>query len=511
MSRLTYLCLTPERVNLAEDARRVGAADVSTNTVNWNVSLRQLKPLMFFYRKQGEECSTSIADAKQLHKIARVAAREARVPAYWTDQCCMSEIPEEFSKDIYRISDVVRNAQSLVIILGESGGVQNKTRLELLIEWGGRMWTFPEVLLAHPKKEILVYTRGQGNNPWRLTIMELAYQAWEVDRLRVRELINHYDNTLTLSRLELVIIALECLLSRKTKTYSERDLAYALMGLLRQRPTVDFTDSAFQAFARLSLANDSDKLLERMICLLPKDRAAYKSQDRHYWATLNDFWDAKLWDVDPIYLIAAIGSDDTVIIDGAYAATIHWDSFHRVAITTKETWTRLMSRSLLRLAPAYVFMGTLFLSMKNIEVGASVLIFGVIVVLLSPILTLHIYGGKVWSTQPWLFGFEGHMPIKEIETKIFGFPQNRLSWTPYGSSLSEHRPRKSFLRNECRGIDPIKVAEKKELVDRGPTAEYGEPRVFTLVDTNTMYVCLYLPSSIPLFPLQIHTHPNPGQ
>jgi hypothetical protein len=408
----------------------------------------------------------------------------------------MSENSEEFSKDIYRISDVVRNAQSLVIILGESGGVQTKTRLELLIEWGRRMWTFPEVLLAHPKKEILVYTRGQENNPWRLTRMELAYQAWEADRLRVRELIDHYDNTLTLSRLELVVIALECLLSRKTKPYSEGDLAYALMGLLRQRPTADATDSAFQAFARLSLANDSDKLLERMICLLPKDRAAYKSQNRHYWATLNDFWDAKLWDVDPICQIAAIGSDDTVIIDGAYAATIHWDSFHRVAITTKETWTRLISRSLLRLAPAYMFMGILFLSMKNIEVGAPILIFGVIVVLLSPILTLHIYGGKVWSTQPWLFGFEGHMPIKEIETKIFGFPQDRLSWTPYGSSLSEHRLCKSFLKNECRGIDPIRVAEKKELVDRGPTAEYGESRVFTLVDTNTMYVSTYLLPSL---------------
>jgi hypothetical protein len=33
MSRLTYLCLTPERVNLAEDAGRVRTADVSTNTV----------------------------------------------------------------------------------------------------------------------------------------------------------------------------------------------------------------------------------------------------------------------------------------------------------------------------------------------------------------------------------------------------------------------------------------------------------------------------------------------
>jgi hypothetical protein len=421
-------------------------------------------------------------------------------------------IREERDEDIYGISDVVRNAQSLAIILGESGGGQTKTRLELLIEWGTRMWTFPEVLLAHPKKEILVYTRGQENNPWRLTRMELAYQIWQVDRLRVRELIDHYDNTLTLSRLELVVIALECLLSRKTNMHSEGDLAYALMGLLRQRPTVDFTDSAFQAFARLSLANDSDKLLERVICLLPKDPAAYKSRDRHYWATLDDFWDAKLWDVDPICQIAAIGSDDTIILDGAYAATIHWDSFRRVAITTKETWTRLISRSLLRLAPAYMLVSITLLSQKNIPIGSLMLIIAVVATLLSPILTLHMYGGKVWSTQPWLFGFEGHMPIKEIETKIFGFPQNRLSWTPYGSSLLEHRPRKSFLKDECRGIDPIMIAEKRELVDRGPTAEYGEPRVFTLVDTNTMYVSIYLlPSLSSPSPPSDPCSPHPGQ
>jgi hypothetical protein len=281
-------------------------------------------------------------------------------------------------------------------------------------------------------------------------------------------------------------------MSRKTKTYSEGDLAYALMGLLRQRPTADFTDSAFQAFARLSLANDSDKLLERMICLLPKNQAEHKSQDRHYWATMDDFWDAKLWDVDPICQIAGIGEDDTVIIDGAYAATIHWDSFQRVAITTKETWIRLMSRALLRAAPGYIFIGILFLWLKNPAVGVPFLIFAIVVTLLSPILTLHVYGGKVWSTQPWLFGFEGHMPIKEIETMIFGFPQNRLTWAPYGSSLCEHRRRNNFLKNECRGIDPTKVPETKKLVDRGPTAEYGESRVFTLVDTNTMCAAPFL-------------------
>jgi hypothetical protein len=53
------------------------------------------------------------------------------------------------------------------------------------------------------------------------------------------------------------------------------------------------------------------------------------------------------------------------------------------------------------------------------------------------------------------------MPIKEIETKIFGFPQNRLSWTPYGSSLSEHRPRKSFLKNELSRHRPYQGCRKE--------------------------------------------------
>ena len=42
------------------------------------------------------------------------------------------------------------------------------------------------------------------------------------------------------------------------------------MGLLRLRPKIDRTDSPFQAFARLSLANDSDMLLERLMCILPE-------------------------------------------------------------------------------------------------------------------------------------------------------------------------------------------------------------------------------------------------
>lgn len=69
------------------------------------------------------------------------------------------------------------------------------------------------------------------------------------------------------------------------------------MGLLRVRPQVDPTDSAFQAFARLSLANDSDMLLERLICTLPK------TQDQPWWS-MDDAWNSSLWDIYPQCQIA---------------------------------------------------------------------------------------------------------------------------------------------------------------------------------------------------------------
>jgi hypothetical protein len=68
---------------------------------------------------------------------------------------------------------------------------------------------------------------------------------WKSDGLRVRELIDHCDGPLTLSRLDHVIIAPECLMSRTTSAHTNGDVTYGLMGLTRLRPTVNKTDSAF--------------------------------------------------------------------------------------------------------------------------------------------------------------------------------------------------------------------------------------------------------------------------
>jgi hypothetical protein len=112
------------------------------------------------------------------------------------------------------------------------------------------------------------------------------------------------------------------------------------------------------------------------------------------------------------------------------------------------------------------------------------LIIALITVFLSPMMILHIYGGKLWNTQPWLFGFEGHMDLRKIEMKIFGFPSERLSWAPYGSAMSHHRVNSEFLDTECEGTDPLLVNESHDIE---PSSAGEKMRLFTLVDTNTMY------------------------
>lgn len=255
-----------------------------------------------------------------------------------------------------------------------------------------------------------------------------------------------------------------------------------------------------------------------MICLLPTDASEVRGRpgkDTHrsdsdtrrepevaehemkdyYWARMNDHWDAKLWDVEPLCQVAGIAAKDTVILDGAYGATIHWDSFQRIAITTRETWSRMLARLSVRATPFWFLLGVFVIALSSNSpsgqgAGAVFLIVGLALILLSPMLILHLYSGKVWNTQPWLFGFEGHMDIRQIERKIWGFPCGRLSWAPYSSSLSRHQINKHWLEDECEGTEPLLGSTSVRHQHENETAmetPYGEKlRHFTIVDTYTM-------------------------
>lgn len=127
---------------------------------------------------------------------------------------------------------------------------------------------------------------------------QFAEIVWD-DAALSGELVNHFEGSLFLSRLQLATLAFRCLRTRSLQRGDEvhrhqGDRVYALAGLMKERPDADTTDSELQAFARLSLANDSDQLLERLICLQPK----FVGQP---WQEMQDAWDIPLW-VGPVPL-----------------------------------------------------------------------------------------------------------------------------------------------------------------------------------------------------------------
>jgi len=125
------------------------------------------------------------------------------------------------------------------------------------------------------------------------------------------------------------------------------------MGLLRLRPKINPTDTSFQAFARLSLANDSDMLLERLMCILPQ-------QSAQHWSSVSDAFGVNLWDIYPTYQIAGVCDNDTVLVDGAFGVTIHWDKFRKVANARRvRSWKRIAAQMALHGAPYALLVGLL--------------------------------------------------------------------------------------------------------------------------------------------------------
>ena len=424
-----------------------------------------------------------------LHDVGEHAARAAGVQAYWVGCSCLGKTKQEQEDNVWRISDVVRGARNLIIAVSGANhkGDADVDQMVLLRQWGTRVWTLPEVLLIPSNSDIHVYSRN-GNMDAPMTFNKRNFAILWEDAPISRELIDHYEGNLILSSLELVTIALRCLHNRQNGFYLDGDMAYALMGLLRRRPTVVKTDSAFQAFARLSLANDNDLLLERLICLLPKT----PSQP---WYEMEDQWGVSLWDVNPTTQVCGIADNDTVIIDGAYAAAIRWKAFAPVARLTRESWRRFIFRFAFRSASYLFFLAIILLATgvsagggPYVAIGAILLVISLPLILAAPYIIRLLYTGKLWATQAWFFGFEGYMDLSSLETHIFGADMGHLKWSTNGSPLSVHSPNEY---GECIGQDPTSVESTARKVEKAINARMGEQRIFTLVDTNTLTVTLF--------------------
>lgn len=134
--------------------------------------------------------------------------------------------PDTLEDDVYRISDVIRGAHSLVIAVGsQAGDIEGRTLTQsLLQQWGQRLWTLPEALLSTSHRPISVYRRGY-HEPLVIPKKQFAAMAW-TDSNITRQLIDHYEGNLSLSRLELVIIGMQCLFARKTSEWLQVSISY---------------------------------------------------------------------------------------------------------------------------------------------------------------------------------------------------------------------------------------------------------------------------------------------
>lgn len=228
-------------------------------------------------------------------------------------------------------------------------------------------------------------------------------------------------------------------------------------------------ESLFEAFARLSLLNDTDKLLEKLICVLNKTRG-------EPWHRMEDYWEANLSDISTPCQVAGIDDDQTVIIDGAVGATIEWGGLKKVAFLKRKTIWRTAAELLVRMSPGWLIIAITTLasyrpvtieegpfSYKYVDptIAVAIIFFLVAAVtaISAPWLLFTLYRGKFWSTQASFIGFEGIPNIQWVEQQLFGFCEGRLQWSPYSSTQSTHKLKETGQRldRECEARPPSEV------------------------------------------------------
>jgi hypothetical protein len=481
-----------------------------------------------------------LENRRALASLAASVARQNGLDAFWIDY--ESGIQHGVVSDgddpgAYAICDILRASKSMIIVAGppyrftgagKFGKVERKynldSRNEWLASWGERLWTLPELLFCPNSDGIAVHTLN--DQPPEIMSKHTIATLMK-DGKSVRELIEHYSGTIQLSPLELTVTATQCLFARPYNQYSPGDASYALMGLMRRRPKVNEADSAFKAFARLSLLNDNDRLLERLICLQPD------LTQRQPWYSLQDAYHASLWDVEPCIQVAGIvnaqpakdpssnpqsdqkdhlGETQIIVLDGAFGAAIKWERLERVAFLKRSTLLQLFARFLIRGFSGWFFFGLIMTIIGGIVynldttdeygnttsgagqaagksllgTGLPFLILSVPVIPFLPGIVRRLYAGKLWATQAAFFGVTGIPELSEVERCIFGFNQNRLTWSTHSSTLS------------TASINP-KTGELLPQQPNHPGRKTGSKlKTYTLIDTFTLTATAFEAEHLPV-------------
>lgn len=467
---------------------------------SWKVEASAPVNLRYVFISFADKAFSSESGRLLIQRMAIQAAQEAGCSAYWLDFLCRAEHAGDLlDSDVYRMCDVIRGSSRVVVMLPDD-------RVESRKNWGARMWTLPEALLAPENRCYFAHPYGDGMITESLTLVEMTAEIWEdpidseEDGGPTRLLAEHYTNLLTLSRLELFSTALDALWRRAEVNYqffTPNDVTYALMGLLHYRIRRDDTDTEFQSLAQLSLGNDSDNIVERMVSLYPDPTNGPFNPFRALART--DLFHTHLWDIDPTCQVVGVAHENnTVLLDSCRAMHIRWKGFPRPVVTrdyglsrlfavmfiTAGTWWFIQGVSLaIYYAPLFNFNAGIQHTMEWMIAGF--LFVSIMLSALGPFSVRRLYGGQVLQSTSNLVGFEGVMPIAKLEKLVFGNDNSRLSYEASSTPFAEYC-RHPSLRV---GFEPDWVRD-----ERPDLAEVNLPkghRLFTLVDTGELSVSIF--------------------
>ncbi|KAI9870079.1 MAG: hypothetical protein M1830_004712, partial [Pleopsidium flavum] len=487
---------------------------------------RRLPYIFISYTNEHFHTDTSEDGRQSIEQIAQAKAQEAGLQAYWLDFRCRAPTsdPDLLTADVHRLCDVIRGARGICVILPDLSLASKRV-------WGSRMWTLPEALLSS-RQDIKFCSLEKTET---LSKLDMTDEVWDDgdpddgDNQPTRLLAEHYSSVLTLGRLELFSVALEALAHRfQRRALTDADLAYALMGLLHYRIQMRESESLFQGLARLSLANDSDRLVERMVCMFPKHN---QQQENLFLALVErDQFQTHLWDVQPLCQVAGVGEDREVILDGCRGVSIRWKAFPQMKYKRSAGFRKFLAEIILRSGAYWSALGLALMIRYTVKydneraddssnqdqdivlvfLGALAIVFAFILSLAAPKSVRLLYGGRVTQSAPWLIGFEGVMPIDKLERIIFGnvdgpmivrsndksadmssritdeVEHGRLTYEPSSTPFSERE------RGERIGKEPrwVRDSENPASVNDRPLLPKGH-RFFTLVDTGSLTVSIF--------------------
>ncbi|KAK0630234.1 hypothetical protein B0T17DRAFT_589815 [Bombardia bombarda] len=445
---------------------------------------------------------------KQIDRMAEVITERQGCSAYWRDErTAFQEDGDEKDYDIYTMCDVIRGSSCVAVMLKEDTAEERKG-------WGSRMWTLQEGLLAPRENILFCHEAVDGQLVSKpLHKVEMTSTVWartdfnnRASEDATRLLAEHYSGLLTLSRLELLSVTIAALGGKRKTEKTKSDLAYAVMGMMRYRVNRNDGNTVFQNLARLSLGNDSDQLVERMLCLLPREQweaseGGVKIKKPVFnTLTVADEYETHLHHITPLCQVVGVAyEDETVMLDNCRAIHIRWKDFPRATVQRDYGFKKLFAALFLaagfwwlgfgvQMVIYYIPFWSDFISNVKVSLiawlAAGFIFVGLLLSVASPFSVRRLFGGTVLKSSPSLVAFEGFMPREELEKMVFGNDTGRLTYAPSATPLMrDHRNKK-----ERSGVEPEWIKDQNN--SALPSLRQGH-HIFTLVDMGELSVTIF--------------------